>query len=883
MYTAFPFSLRAGQVGVLTFSAGAGATLGTIEGAIFESDPDAPDAPLPPPTPCVVQGNVLYIPPLPVGLHLFEVRVGGRTAVYQHVEVQPSPLDASPGSAAWDVEVSNVAGEWHFDISAPVGPAGAPGAPGKSAYDVWIESGNVGSQADFLDSLRGPAGASPSAEDVAAALIPMISAELAYEGPAAANNWHASYFQLGENFLPQSTALFELGYRVRFDSLNGCTTDPVYLGVWELAEDGVDWELRGVSLNTQVQAQSTDMLWQFEPAKVRLSGRPIRCCLMETPEDGWRTDLTMGMRVTDTTAANTAIFYNGSTWQKVPKYFLRGYKPAENIGFGGGGSGEVDQSYAPESEKAQSGKAVAEGIDEVVQDYIIGPTLRLRNMMQFSPEAASIKSCLAFAIDGAVLKNRKLQAISYQSSVAVDNRKLKLYKVARSSAFNVQPMLLIEDVDFITESLPASAKIGEVVRFEYAEKIAVDTNDLLIASYDIYNDLNELYPPILKNATPDIFVSGVCTRKVSRLYEFHSTIVPDVSFHFGGKEENEIVPLLEHEKDTTAHLTEAEHAKLTTLLKNGGNTSSGNSSGDGDHAGVDTFSVLVGPEAYAGNQGTAVGFRAIAKGFGFAFGCAAMAEEGEGVLSVGAVPDYDNNKPNHIEGTVLKILDPNSEASRQKLGGEAGLAYSVRGSDFRYMKLSALFDLVEKGGSGGGATTREIELPATLVFPMPDIENADYVCLGVGTNGNYPKGGLLVAGVRLWVKPGLWDMSLEDPQSWTYAPGVQKCTVSDLVSKINKSGEEAWPSPVNHCYTTGKITGIHDMYNGAWWDLEITFETPIYVSDTECILLPCYNPRPFVLPNTDPQSAVRNSVDFIHTTDRTMKMLGIGHTLIVRE
>ena len=37
----------------------------------------------------------------------------------------------------------------------PAGPQGANGAPGASAYDLWVAAGNTGSEADFLDSLRG--------------------------------------------------------------------------------------------------------------------------------------------------------------------------------------------------------------------------------------------------------------------------------------------------------------------------------------------------------------------------------------------------------------------------------------------------------------------------------------------------------------------------------------------------------------------------------------------------------------------------------------------------------------------------------------------------------------------------------------------------------
>ena len=40
----------------------------------------------------------------------------------------------------------------------PAGPQGATGADGESAYDIWLDQGNVGTEQDFLDSLEGPQG-----------------------------------------------------------------------------------------------------------------------------------------------------------------------------------------------------------------------------------------------------------------------------------------------------------------------------------------------------------------------------------------------------------------------------------------------------------------------------------------------------------------------------------------------------------------------------------------------------------------------------------------------------------------------------------------------------------------------------------------------------
>lgn len=43
-------------------------------------------------------------------------------------------------------------------IQGDTGPQGLPGADGESAYQIWLAEGNVGTEQDFLDSLRGEPG-----------------------------------------------------------------------------------------------------------------------------------------------------------------------------------------------------------------------------------------------------------------------------------------------------------------------------------------------------------------------------------------------------------------------------------------------------------------------------------------------------------------------------------------------------------------------------------------------------------------------------------------------------------------------------------------------------------------------------------------------------
>lgn len=56
---------------------------------------------------------------------------------------------ASAGSDALTYE------DWLQSITGAQGEKGDTGAAGKSAYDIWLEAGNEGSEADFLESLKG--------------------------------------------------------------------------------------------------------------------------------------------------------------------------------------------------------------------------------------------------------------------------------------------------------------------------------------------------------------------------------------------------------------------------------------------------------------------------------------------------------------------------------------------------------------------------------------------------------------------------------------------------------------------------------------------------------------------------------------------------------
>lgn len=70
-----------------------------------------------------------------------------------------------PGKSAYEVAVDNgfvgTEPQWLASLKGDPGADGEDGeagADGKSAYQIWLDEGNTGSEQDFLDSLVGPAG-----------------------------------------------------------------------------------------------------------------------------------------------------------------------------------------------------------------------------------------------------------------------------------------------------------------------------------------------------------------------------------------------------------------------------------------------------------------------------------------------------------------------------------------------------------------------------------------------------------------------------------------------------------------------------------------------------------------------------------------------------
>ena len=70
--------------------------------------------------------------------------------------------EGTPGKSAYDIwiEQGNTGTEQDF-LDSLKGTPGTPGTAGKSAYQAWLDAGNTGNEQDFLDSLIGEPGTTP--------------------------------------------------------------------------------------------------------------------------------------------------------------------------------------------------------------------------------------------------------------------------------------------------------------------------------------------------------------------------------------------------------------------------------------------------------------------------------------------------------------------------------------------------------------------------------------------------------------------------------------------------------------------------------------------------------------------------------------------------
>ena len=160
-----PFSLRHGQTGRLKFDFITSTGVPPVAvGGILVNGRNVP----------MVAGadSILYIPVLPPGVYLMEVRCNGVTVLYSELEVLASPLGMVDGAVEWAVDVDmtqplpvqNVTlkegPQGRQGIQGPQGEKGDTGEKGEkgdtgaSAYEQALADGYTGTEADFLGGVK---------------------------------------------------------------------------------------------------------------------------------------------------------------------------------------------------------------------------------------------------------------------------------------------------------------------------------------------------------------------------------------------------------------------------------------------------------------------------------------------------------------------------------------------------------------------------------------------------------------------------------------------------------------------------------------------------------------------------------------------------------
>ena len=277
MYTALPLSLRAGQQGIVQIEFADGLSVGAVTAGIYLTSQEYRELDC--------SGNAVRIPAMQQGLHLLEVRVDGRTIIYQHMEVQPSPLgEETPAVQNFvaSVPAPEIA---RVTIATPQGPQGPVGEKGEQGpQGEKGEKGDTGPKGDTGDP-------GPTLPEVLAGIEPYLATRI-FSTPEGTAEALGKYIQIAA---PPAGPLTRLSLTCRSTANNQMSTEPCFLGIWEQSEDGAAWTRLGASRAAATQTPGSDTVWEFDFLK--LSGRPIRLQLLAAQDGLWQAEPPMfGLR-----------------------------------------------------------------------------------------------------------------------------------------------------------------------------------------------------------------------------------------------------------------------------------------------------------------------------------------------------------------------------------------------------------------------------------------------------------------------------------------------------------------------------------------------------------------------------------------------------------
>lgn len=297
-------TLRAGQTGRLTFSITPEGDY-ALAGAVRAEGKDAT---------LTANGVDLFIPALPPGLHLLEVRANGRTVMYGGLEVLPSPMEDASGEVAWAVHADLAETIASISITLTEGPQGPQGEKG--------EQGDPGPQGERGE--QGEPGPAPTDEQVRQAVEnALYIASTGRSTPEGTDNSNVHCIELDAQHVPIGK-LSSLTLHARTAS-NPSTYS--YLGLWELGEDGATWEYLGSSTNAPGQSKDAPSTWLF--GGITLHGRTLRILPQTEPSSEYATGPVLGLRVSVAPEGDASRYiYNNSSYAYLPQLTLSYTPPA---------------------------------------------------------------------------------------------------------------------------------------------------------------------------------------------------------------------------------------------------------------------------------------------------------------------------------------------------------------------------------------------------------------------------------------------------------------------------------------------------------------------------------------------------------------------------
>lgn len=301
-------TLRAGQTGRLrvTVTEPLGADT-SLAGAVCVSGVHRP---------MQLAGDDLLIGAMPPGMWLYEVRCGGATVLYGHIEVAPSPLADATGEVGWQIDADLTADVAAVTVTLAEGLPGRDGAPGRDGRDgvdgatpeigeagTWVISG--------VDTGR-PSVVTIDHAEHTAALTPAAG---------LADNYEAQGWQMT---VAESGVVTDIAVEAR-DNREIIRPGPRWIKLWIL-DAGVRYHL-ATSSEARTQAIGQTAVWPIPDVRVE-AGQTLVITVHDTPDGtGYGDCSQLSCRAIANTAADGGIITGadglGLVTGWLPRYTVR--------------------------------------------------------------------------------------------------------------------------------------------------------------------------------------------------------------------------------------------------------------------------------------------------------------------------------------------------------------------------------------------------------------------------------------------------------------------------------------------------------------------------------------------------------------------------------